>query len=528
MSHQFSNGSCCLMKLRCKKVRYIDPINYPKIYGLGKENFYKIVSIPLENFNSQDMVQAINNSHINHVQSSIAPILANLMEQKSDPWAKDYLLHHPLDCEIFTFLCAKKGKILLFVKNNCGYIKFAVECLKKEEEGLKDNRLMLKYKHGIDSKVIKSWKIHEMHSLYKKHIVDTKTGLEIKFTTGKTVFFNFASEEGRDTFFTKLLKLREKTCKDKFTSYYDGINSFEKMKYTEQWKNGILSTFDYIMILNNLSSRSYHNSSQYPVYPWTITDYTSENLQINEINIYRDFTKNVGMMGNELRKEDFINRFSQPDLMGLGHFHFGSHYSNPAIVLQFMMRIFPYFEGYVKFFSGFDDPNRMFHSIHETYISACKDPSDVRELIPEFFTFPIMFTNIEETKFGAREDDKQDVNNIVLPPWAGGSPMVFVMLLRQALESKNTSAGLPKWIDLIFGFQQRGKEAEKAINTFSPLTFEPAKVLMKMTGEVRDEFRLQAFHWGQTPQQLLTKPHCDRLPITKISVMECKSFWNIQ
>lgn len=38
---------------------------------------------------------------------------------------------------------------------------------------------------------------------------------------------------------------------------------------------------------------------------------------------------------------------------------------------------------------------------------------------------------------------------------------------------------------------------------------------MKMSGEIRDEFRLQAFHWGQTPQQLLTKPHCDRLPIVK-------------
>jgi hypothetical protein len=33
---------------------------------------------------------------------------------------------------------------------------------------------------------------------------------------------------------------------------------------------------------------------------------------------------------------------------------------------------------------------------------------------------------------------------------------------------------LPDWIDLVFGFKQRGKEAAKALNTFFYLTYDDA------------------------------------------------------
>lgn len=44
--------------------------------------------------------------------------------------------------------------------------------------------------------------------------------------------------------------------------------------------------------------------------------------------------------------------------------------------------------------------------------------------------------------------------------------------LRQALESEYVSNTLPEWLDLIFGYKSRGKEAVKALNTFFYLTYE--------------------------------------------------------
>ena len=59
----------------------------------------------------------------------------------------------------------------------------------------------------------------------------------------------------------------------------------------------------------------------------------------------------------------------------------------------------------------------------------------------------------------------------VLPPWAR-NPEDFIRIHRAALESETVSASLHLWIDLIFGYKQRGEEAKKALNVFFHLTYE--------------------------------------------------------
>lgn len=49
------------------------------------------------------------------------------------------------------------------------------------------------------------------------------------------------------------------------------------------------------------------------------------------------------------------------------------------------------------------------------------------------------------------------VGDVVLPPWAKGSVREFIRKHREALESDYVSENLHHWIDLIFGYKQRGK-----------------------------------------------------------------------
>lgn len=63
------------------------------------------------------------------------------------------------------------------------------------------------------------------------------------------------------------------------------------------------------------------------------------------------------------------------------------------------------------------------------------------------------------------------VGDVFLPRWAS-NPDDFIWQHRQALESEYVSANLHKWIDLIFGYKQRGPAAEEACNVFHAYTYE--------------------------------------------------------
>ena len=86
-----------------------------------------------------------------------------------------------------------------------------------------------------------------------------------------------------------------------------------KSGLTKQWQRGEVSNFDYLMHLNTLAGRSYNDINQYPVFPWILTDYKSDALDLSDPNIYRDLSKPIGAL-NEDRFEIFNERYqvSQP------------------------------------------------------------------------------------------------------------------------------------------------------------------------------------------------------------------------
>ena len=165
------------------------------------------------------------------------------------------------------------------------------------------------------------------------------------------------------------------------------------------------------------------------------------------------------------------------DSAGYGRGHaaqhfYGTHYSTAAVVLYYLLRCEPFTQHVIAFQSGrFDRPDRLFHSIKQSWLSASQlNVMDVKELIPEFYSSSDFLLNGNQLKLGQRQDE-QRVNDVLLPRWAQGSTRQFVRLHRQALESEYVSAHLHHWVDIIFGFQQTGREAVTAQNVFFHLTY---------------------------------------------------------
>lgn len=71
------------------------------------------------------------------------------------------------------------------------------------------------------------------------------------------------------------------------------------------------------------------------------------------------------------------------------------------------------------------------------------------------YTFPESYMNINKLDLGVMQNQKR-VHNVELPAWARDNPYLYVTKIRRAFEEMIVSKNLSKWIDLIFGFKQRG------------------------------------------------------------------------
>ncbi|KAA1125115.1 hypothetical protein PGTUg99_009635 [Puccinia graminis f. sp. tritici] len=116
--------------------------------------------------------------------------------------------------------------------------------------------------------------------------------------------------------------------------------------------------------------------------------------------------------------------------------------------------------------------------------------------------------NKAEVILGSRQEGGAPIGDVELPPWAHGDPRLFVELHREALESDFVSANIHHWIDLIFGYKQRGQAALDAVNVFQEVSYEGTVSLDAIDDDRERSSVLGAMcNWGLTPSQIFEAPH---------------------
>ncbi|KAK2169991.1 hypothetical protein LSH36_5g09019 [Paralvinella palmiformis] len=253
-------------------------------------------------------------------------------------------------------------------------------------------------------------------------------------------------------------------------------------------------------------------SSGLTQFPWILKDYTSEKLDFTNPDVYRDLSRPIGVVNpkNEKDVREKYESFEDPSGT-IEKFHYGTHYSNAAGVMHYLLRMEPFTTLHIQLQSGrFDVTDRQFHSIPATWQTLYDTPNDVKELIPEFFYLPEFLKNLNNFDLGKLQVSKEVISDVILPKWAS-SPEDFIHKHMQALESEHVSAHLHEWIDLIFGYKQKGQAAVEALNVFYYCTYEGAVDLDAITSPVeRKALEGMINNFGQTPCQLLKEPHPKR------------------
>eukprot|EP00759_Apiculatamorpha_spiralis_P019711 PhF_6_TR25510/c0_g1_i1/m.35592 len=365
------------------------------------------------------------------------------------------------------------------------------------------------YKIGIKDITSLSPKRHCLHNNSVEIYVETPTA-------AFHLFFAFASTDILEKASGIIASQQEAQSLRWITTKRTPAKIFASSTKTQEWIHRKITNFEYLMFLNSTANRTLSDVNQYPVFPWVLNAYggTAQTLDLSDPSSYRDFSKPIGAQ-DPSQAAKFTQRYNEFDPSGsIPKFHYGTHYSNGAGVMYYLVRLKPFSDILWKLQGNcWDVPDRMFHSIAEAFFNVTHNSADVKELVPEFFYLPECLMNVNRFQFGVRTDGVE-LDDVVLPSWAANAHE-FISIHREALESEYVSQHLHEWIDLIFGYKQRGVEAEKAINVFYFLTYDGAVKWETITDELeRHSLQEQICCFGQCPSQLLTKPHPSRGLIT--------------
>lgn len=90
----------------------------------------------------------------------------------------------------------------------------------------------------------------------------------------------------------------------------EGSRLFKVMakSFSKRWQSGEITNFQYLMHLNTLAGRGYSDLTQYPVFPWVLADYESDNLDLSNPRSFRKLDKPMGCQ-TEGGEEEFRKRF---------------------------------------------------------------------------------------------------------------------------------------------------------------------------------------------------------------------------
>lgn len=218
--------------------------------------------------------------------------------------------------------------------------------------------------------------------------------------------------------------------------FYEDYSFTDLSVVMQQWVDGKITTFDYLMFLNHLTGRRMGDPNHHPILPW-VMDFSKPN------GGYRDLTRSKFRINKGDRQLDLTFDTSSP-------FPDTGDVSNENLQIpHHISDVLSDITYYV--YTARRTPKSILCTHVRSKWVPNEYPSSMQrmqewtpdECIPEFFTDPTIFTSIHE-----------DLPDLELPPWAS-SAEEFIDAHMNILEGEYVSQRLHQWIDLTFGYKVR-------------------------------------------------------------------------
>ncbi|RHY04401.1 hypothetical protein DYB36_007208 [Aphanomyces astaci] len=212
-------------------------------------------------------------------------------------------------------------------------IVFEGEAIVDEQEDSRASSIVLLKRRIFGMRVIKS--------IYRRRFnLDILCGMEIYFVDGTSLLIGFETSHDVDTAFA-IIRQRKPPCLVSTKRLLTGDRLVQSSHWhaTAKWVRREISTFEYLMLLNVAAARSYNDITQYPIFPWVLSDYASAQLDLEDPATFRDLTKPIGAQsphGVQAATQRYHSTTAEFP------YHFGASYSSQASVLTYLMRMAPF------------------------------------------------------------------------------------------------------------------------------------------------------------------------------------------
>ena len=407
------------------------------------------------------------------------------------------------DCELITYEGAIFGHIYIF--QNCILFKSDIENDKRKIQNLECVCCSMEFDF-LNKKKTRIIELTEIKEVINRKFIYAWISLEIFMKNGYSHLFNFFNEEANN----EILEL--------FKSFGIPVirnikEYFEKENYIKNWKEGKISTYNYLLILNKFSSRSYNDLNQYPVMPW---------IFMQDKNI-RNFDIPMSIQDEETKERFLKIPFDKSENENRWH---SNHYSTSAYICYYLMRTNPYTESMIKFQSNsFDVPDRQFFDISQTLI-LCEKNNNNREPIPELYTIPEVYINLNNNDFGKQSQrERGRIHNVEFKPYASNAYEFYYIFRFMLNSNEEVNTKINEWFDFIFGINQYNSDNQKGkgLRNFNKHSYAQNIDIRKIINDLKKnketdskiydkikEVLGMVISFGQCPYQLLTYEHPKR------------------
>ena len=370
----------------------------------------------------------------------------------------------------------------------------------------------------------------EIDYIIQRRFLFLWNAIEFYLKNGKSYYFNLF--QNNYNIIINELKVKRNIKIIEKESFENNIN-----EYKRKFENKEISIYEYLLYLNNYSSRSFNALSTYPIFPWPIKEYNGNFDLLKVLNnkidnsYIRDFKYPMSCQTKETQNLTIIRY-----VYGIDEnfkFHLGIHYSNSAYIDYYLMRTYPHINNQIKIQNyKMEISTRIFHCF-ETILKNLYKGMDCREMIPEFYTSIEFWINLNCIYLGNNQDKKIMIDDLLICDNVNliknniVNYIKFFTQLNILINSDYIRKSICDWIDNVFGINQyiQNDELRKnSCNVFEKITYEEFNNMEKLTKDfysndgnkdkkykdIKENIIMNVNHainFGQIPYKILKNYH---------------------